>query len=111
MPSIGRFDLRQILRRGALGRHAHGGGLHHAPQILQVAQELGRSGRHCDCHMMTSGSNQFHWSGSSTRVPTLGPLLTSPLAISDFTASRTTVRLTPSSSHSMGSGGMGAPGP
>jgi len=58
---------------------------------------------------MTSGSNQFHWSSLSTRVPTLGPVDTSPLAISDLTASRTTVRLTPSSSHSSGSGGTTAP--
>jgi hypothetical protein len=58
---------------------------------------------------MTSGSNQFQRSSGSTRVPTLGPVMISPLATSDFTASRTTVRLTPNSSHSMGSAGIGAP--
>jgi hypothetical protein len=42
-------------------------------------------------------------------VPTLGPVVTRPLATSDLTASRTTVRLTPSSSHSAGSGGTEAP--
>ncbi|MNT62542.1 hypothetical protein D3C72_2002700 [compost metagenome] len=59
---------------------------------------------------MTSASNQFHWSGGCTRVPTFGPLVTRPLAISDLIDSRTTVRLTPSSSHKSGSGGIDAPG-
>jgi hypothetical protein len=60
------------------------------------------------CQATTSGSNQFHWSDGSTRVPTLGPVTSRPLATSDLTASRTTVRLTPSSSHSVGSGGIDA---
>ena len=59
---------------------------------------------------MTSGSNQFQRSEGSTRVPTLGPVLSMPLATSDLIASRTTVRLTPSSSPSSGSGGRLAPG-
>jgi hypothetical protein len=41
----------------------------------------------------------------------LGPVVTRPLATRDLTASRTTVRLTPSSSPSRGSGGIEAPGP
>ena len=63
-----------------------------------------------DCQATTSGSNQFHCSDGSTRVPTLGPVTSIPLATSDFTASRTTVRLTPSSSPSVGSGGIDVPG-
>jgi hypothetical protein len=62
------------------------------------------------CQPTTSASNQFQRDASSTRVPTFGPVLTRPLATSDFTASRTTVRLTPSSSHSRGSGGTASPG-
>ena len=61
------------------------------------------------CHDTTSGSNQFQLSAGSTRVPTLGPATSRPLAASDFTASRTTVRLTPNSSHSSGSAGSVAP--
>ena len=57
------------------------------------------------CQAITEGSNQFHSSCGSTRVPTLGPVTTRPLATSDLMASRTTVRLTPSASHSTGSGG------
>jgi hypothetical protein len=48
------------------------------------------------CQATTSGSNQFHCSPGSTRVPSLGPVTSRPLATSDLTASRTTVRLTPS---------------
>ena len=62
-----------------------------------------------DCHATTSGSNQFHCVSASTRVPTLGPVTSRPLAISDLTASRITVRLTPSSTHSIGSGGNELP--
>ena len=61
------------------------------------------------CHATTSGSNQFQLSDGSTRVPTLGPATSRPLAASDLTASRTTVRLTPNSSHSSGSAGSVPP--
>ena len=61
------------------------------------------------CQVITSGSNQFQCSSGSTRVPTLGPVTIRPLATSDFTASRTTVRLTPKASHSWGSAGIGVP--
>ena len=67
------------------------------------------SGRPCDCQATTSGSNQFHCSAASTRVPSFGPVTSRPLATSDLTASRTTVRLTPNCSHSSGSGGIEAP--
>ena len=62
-----------------------------------------------DCHATTSESNQFQCSAGKTRVPTFGPVLIRPLATKDLTASRTTVRLTPSSAHSNGSAGRQAP--
>ena len=61
------------------------------------------------CQATTSGSNQFHWLSGSTRVPTLGPVVSNPLATRDLTASLKTERLTPSSSHSKGSAGRLSP--
>ena len=44
------------------------------------------------------------------RVPSVGPVLSNPLATSGFPAARRTVRLTPRVSHGVGSGGIAVPG-
>ena len=74
---IGVLDRRQVGRRGRFGGQAHGGRLDHAAKFLQVAQDsLVRPALLCQAK--TSGSNQFHCSAASTRVPTLGLVLTMP---------------------------------
>ena len=62
-----------------------------------------------DRHMITSRSNQFQRCDGSTLVSTFELLVIKPFAASDFTESRMTVRLTPSSTHTIGSGGIAAP--
>ena len=57
----------------------------------------------------TSRSSRVHSCRGRTWVPWRGLTLSNPFATRIFTASRTTVRLMPSSSHSSGSAGKAAP--